>query len=142
MLKKIVASLLTSVGLLSFNLNSALAERAVNFKYYRTVYPSTCKMAFEGEVYGCNSAVIGGFNDASANIKLCSSRDCLILMLNPTQLVNAADGEYFSVRQMAWQRGNYITREWDVSLSCALNLQGMGCVGELENGSAIAIYLK
>ncbi len=86
--------------------------------------------------------MIGGFNDASANIKLCSSRDCLILMLNPTQLVNAADGEYFSVRQMAWQRGNYITREWDVSLTCALNLQGMGCAGELENGSAIAIYLK
>lgn len=142
MLKKIAASLLTSIGLFSFNVNSALAERAVNFRYHRTLYPSTCNIAFGGEVYGCTSAVIGSFNDASANIKLCTSQDCLILILTPTQLVNAADGNYFYVRQMAWQRGNYITRDWDVSLTCSLNPEGLGCVGDLENGSAIAIYLK
>jgi hypothetical protein len=51
-------------------------------------------------------------------------------------------GESFYVRQMAWQRGNYITRQWDVSLTCGLSTEGMGCIGELENGSAIAIYLR
>lgn len=142
MLKKMVASLLTTVGIFSLNTNFVLAERAINYKYYRTLYPGTCNIAFGGDVYGCTSAVIGGFNDASANIKLCTLQDCLILILSPTQLINAADGESFYVRKMAWQRGNYITRQWDVSLTCGLSIQGMGCLGELVDGSAIAIYLK
>ncbi|WP_414575967.1 hypothetical protein [Anabaena sp. CCY 9402-a] len=142
MLKKMVASLLTSVGILSLNANSALAERPVDFRYYKTLYPSSCNIAIAGERYRCDYTVVGAFNDASANIKLCSTRDCLILILTPTQLANVADGNYFYIRQMAWQTGNSITRQWNVSLTCSSSADSMGCIGEVENGSAIAIYVE
>lgn len=142
MLKKMVASVLTSVGLLSLNASPTLAKPAVNYAAHETFYPSTCTIAIEGEKYTCDYTVMGAFNDASANLKLCSKRYCLILMLNSTQLANVADGENFYVRQMAWQRGNSIRDQWDVSMQCGFKSDAMGCIGELENGSAIAIYVE
>lgn len=142
MLKKIAASLLASLGLLSVHANSALAEPTANYVYHRTLYPSSCNIAIEEEVFGCNSAVIGGFRNGSANIKLCNRRECLILILTRGQLRNAADGEYFYVREIALQRGNYITRRWYASLTCAMNTRAMRCIGDLENGTAIAINIS
>jgi len=142
MLKRIVASLLTSFGLLSLNANATLARPAESFRYHQTFYPSTCTIAFDGQIYGCNYTVMGAFSNASANIKLCSTDYCLILLLNATELANVADGEDFSVRQIAWQRGNSITNQWDVSMQCGFKSDGMGCVGEFDNGSAIAIYVE
>lgn len=142
MLKKIVASLLTSVGLLSLNANPTLAKPAVNFAARETIYPSTCTIAIEGEKYTCDYTVMGAFNDASANIKLCSRRYCLILILSPTQLANLADGEDFHVRQIAWQRGHSIGDYLNVSMRCGFQSDAMGCIGEFENGSAIAIYME
>ncbi|MEH1931673.1 hypothetical protein [Nostoc sp.] len=142
MLKKIVASLLTSVGLLSLNANPTLAIPAVNFAARETIYPSTCTIAIEGEKYTCDYTVMGAFNDASANIKLCSTRYCLILILSPTQLANLADGEDFHVRQITWQRGNSIGDYLNVSMRCGFKSDAMGCIGEFENGSAIAIYME
>lgn len=142
MLKKIAASLLTSVGLLSFNTSAALAERAVNYDLYKTFYPSNCSLAVAGEKYSCNYMVIGGYYDASANIKLCSSQYCLILKLTPGELRRVADGKDFYVSQMSWQRGNYIDNQWNTSMQCAFRSNEMGCVGKLPNGSPIAIYLN
>jgi hypothetical protein len=142
MLKKIVASLLTSVGLLSLNANPTLAKPAVNFAARETIYPSTCTIAIEGKKYTCDYTVMGAFNDGSANIKLCSRRYCFILILSPTQLANLADGEYFHVRQIAWQRGNSISDYLNVSMRCGFKSDAMRCRGEFENGSAIAIYIE
>lgn len=142
MLKRMVASLLTSVGLLSLNANPTLARPAVNYKYHQTVYPSTCTIAFNGEKYTCDYTVVGAFNNASANLKLCSRRYCFILILSPTQLANLADGEGFYVRQIAMQSGSRIVDQWNVSMQCGFRSQAMGCLGEFENGSAIAIYVE
>lgn len=142
MLKKIAASLLTSVGLFSFNTSAALAERAVNYDLYKTFYPSNCSLAVAGEKYNCNYMVIGGFYDASANIKLCSSQYCLILKLTPGQLRRVANGRDFYVSQMSWQRGNYIDYSWKTSVQCAFRSDEMGCMGKLANGRSIAIYVN
>lgn len=142
MLKRMVASLLTSVGLLSLNANATLATPAENFAAHETFYPSTCTIAIDGEKYGCDYTVMGAFSDASANLKLCSRRYCLILMLTPTQLANVADGENFSVRQIAWQKGSTVSEGLDVSMQCGFRLDAMGCVGEFDDGSAIAIYVE
>ncbi|MDZ8091573.1 MAG: hypothetical protein RMZ42_06495 [Nostoc sp. DedQUE05] len=142
MLKRMVASLLASVGLLSLNAPATLAKPAVNFAAHETFYPSSCTIAIKGEKYGCDYTVMGAFSDASANLKLCSKRYCLILMLSPTQVANVADGEDFYVRQMAWQRGSTVSEQWDVSMQCGFKSDAMGCIGELENGSAIAIYVE
>ncbi|MDJ0736011.1 MAG: hypothetical protein QNJ47_18435 [Nostocaceae cyanobacterium] len=141
MLKKIVASLLTSVGLFSFNPNTALAERAVVYDLHKTFYPSTCSVFIGGEEYTCNYMVIGGFNDASGNIKLCSNSYCLIMMLNRSQLVSVANGRDFYVRKMSWQRGYSIDYEWNTSMKCGFRGNKMGCLGELANGNSIGIYI-
>ncbi|MEH1769846.1 hypothetical protein [Nostoc sp.] len=141
MFKRMITSLVTSVGLFSLNAHPVLAERAVDFIYSKTLYPSTCNIVIAGETYRCTSTVMGAFDNASANIKLCSSRYCLILILSYPQLVNASDGENFYVRQLAWQKGRYITDQWDVSLTCGLR-SGMGCIGKSEDGSPIAIYVE
>ena len=142
MLKRMVASVLTSVGLLSLNANATLARPAVNFAANQTFYPSNCTIAIEGEKYTCDYTVMGTFNDASANLKLCSTAYCLILVLSPTQVANVADGENFYVRQMAWQRGNTVSDQWDVSMQCGFKSDAMGCIGELENGNKVAIYIE
>ncbi len=142
MLKKITASVLTSVGLLTLNANPSLAENTVNFTNHQTLYPSTCAVVIEGEKYECDYAVMGAFDDASANIKLCSEDACIILMLSPYQLTNIANGEEFRVRQIALQKGNSIIAQWDVSMRCDSNATGMGCVGESDNGGEIAVYME
>lgn len=142
MFKRMVVSLLTSVGLLSLNASPTLAKPANNFRYHQTFYPSTCSIAIDGEKYGCDYTVMGAFSDASANLKLCSTRYCLILMLTPSQLANLGDGEDFYVSQIAWQRGNRVSDQWDVSMQCGFKSDAIGCMGEFENGSAIAIYLE
>ena len=141
MFKRMITSLVASVGLFTLNANPVLAERAVNFRNSKTLYPSTCNIVFGDQKYSCTSTLLGTFDNASANIKLCSSKYCFILIVNPTQFVNAASGEYFYVDQMSWQEGNYITRTWNVSLSCGLN-SGIGCVGTSEDGRAIALYTE
>jgi hypothetical protein len=142
MLKKISASLLTFVGLLTLNPNPSLAENTVNFTNHQTLYPSTCAVVIEGERYECNYAVMGAFDDASANIKLCSDDACIILMLSPYQLANIANAEDFRVRQIALQKGNSIIAQWDVSMRCGSNATGMGCVGESDDGGEIAVYME
>ncbi|NJO62093.1 MAG: hypothetical protein HC836_28835 [Richelia sp. RM2_1_2] len=142
MLKKITASLLTSVGLLTLNANPSLAERTIGFTAHQTLYPSTCAVLIEGERYECDYAVMGAFDDASANIKLCSEDACIILMLSPYQLVNIASGEEFRVRQIALQKGNSIIAQWNVSMYCGFNATGMGCIGESDDGGEIAVYME
>ncbi len=142
MLKKIVSSLVTSVGLLSLNANATLAAPADNFLYHKTLYPSSCNIVIDGEKYTCDYTVLGAFSDASANFKLCSTRYCLILMLTPTQLTNIAEGENFSVRKVTWQRGNTVGEELNVSMECGFKSDEMGCIGLFDNGSAIAIYIE
>ncbi|NMG06692.1 hypothetical protein [Brasilonema sp. UFV-L1] len=141
MLKRMVASVLTSVGLLSLNANPTLARPADYFAAHKTYYPSTCTIAFNGEKYTCDYTVVGAFNNATANLKLCSRRYCFILILSPTQLANVADGEGFYVRKIALQRGSRIINQWNVSMQCGFRSQAMGCLGEFRNGSAIAIYV-
>jgi hypothetical protein len=142
MLKRMVTSLITSVGILSINASPTLARPANNFKYHQTFYPSTCTIAIEGKKYGCDYTVMGAFSDASANLKLCSTRDCLILMLTPGQLANLGDGEDFYVSQIAWQRGNRVSDQWDVSMQCGFKSDAIECIGEFDNGSGIAIYVE
>ncbi|MBD2777467.1 hypothetical protein [Iningainema tapete] len=143
MLKKMVATVLASVGLLSLNANPTLAERAVNYSTYRKVYPSTCSIAIEGKRSTCDYVVFGAFNDATANIKLCSSSDCFVLMLTPSQLSRISNGQNFSVYNLAWQRGSSIVRRWDTSMQCGFSrTDGIGCVGELDNGNAITVYTE
>ncbi|WP_373525982.1 hypothetical protein [Nostoc sp.] len=141
MFKRMITSLVASVGLFTLNANPVLAERATSFRVSNTSYPSTCNIVFGDQRYSCTSTVVGAFDNASANIKLCSPSYCFLLILNPTQLVNASSGEYFYVDQMSWQEGNYITRTWNVSLTCGLS-SGIGCVGTSEDGSAIALYTE
>ncbi len=71
--------MLTSVGLLTLNANPSLAENTVNFTNHQTLYPSTCAVVIEGERHECDYAVMGAFDDASTNIKLCSEDACMIL---------------------------------------------------------------
>lgn len=142
MLKKITASVLTSVGLLTLNANPTLAENTVNFTNHQTLYPSTCAVVIEGERYECDYAVMGAFDDASANIKLCSEDACIILMLSPYQLANIASGEEFRVRQIALQEGNSVIARWNTSMRCDFTATGMGCVGESESGGEIAVYME
>ncbi len=143
MLKRMVVSLLTSVGLLSLTAHPTLAKLANHFATHETVYPSTCSVAVDGERYTCDYVVVGAFNDATANIKLCSSQSCFILMLNRTQFSHVANGQDFSVYNLAWQRGRSIVHQWDTSMRCGFTRSdGLGCVGELEDGSAIAIYME
>lgn len=142
MLKKIVASAIASVGLFSLNTNAALADRAVNYDIHKTFYPSTCSIFIAGEKYTCNYMVVGGFNDATANIKLCSSEYCLILMLTPSQLQRVAHSRDFYISQMSLQRGSYIDYEWNTSMRCSLKSGEMGCIGELPNGKSIGIYAE
>jgi hypothetical protein len=142
MLKRMVASLLTSVGLLSLNANPTLAKAADYFAAHKTFYPSTCTIGFQGEEYTCDYTVVGAFNDATANLKLCSTSYCFILILSPTQLAQVADGKDFYVRQIAMQKGNRIVTQGNVSMHCGFRSQAMGCLGELTNGSKIAIYVE
>jgi hypothetical protein len=142
MLKRVVASLVTSVGLLGMNASAALARPAIGFRHHETFYPSTCDIGINGQTFTCEYAVIGAFNNGSANFKLCSSRDCLILILTRAQLANLANGRNFSVRQIAWQSGNRITRQWNASMECGSRSQAVGCTGRLTNGSRVAIYLE
>ncbi|BAY42118.1 hypothetical protein NIES2111_65140 (plasmid) [Nostoc sp. NIES-2111] len=142
MLKNMVASVLAAAGLLSLNSSPTLARPSVDFRYHQTYYPSTCTIGINGEKFTCDYTVLGAFNNGSANIKLCSRRYCLILILTRTQLINVADGEDFSVRRIALQRGNTITDEWKGYMECGFNSQAMGCVGKLTNGSNVAIYVE
>lgn len=143
MLKNIVASLVTSVGLLSLNVSPTLARPAQSFRYHKTFYPTSCNILVNGEKYTCDYAVMGAFNDATANIKLCSTSYCFILILSPTQLANVADGQDFYVRQIAIQKGSRILDQWGASLRCGFSSSnGIGCLGSLENNSQIAIYVE
>ncbi|MBE9213132.1 hypothetical protein IQ247_10680 [Plectonema cf. radiosum LEGE 06105] len=142
MLKKITASVLTSIGLLTLNASPSLAKNTVNFTNHQTLYPSTCGVVIEAEKYTCDYAVMGAFDDASANIKLCSDDACIILMLSPYQLGNIANEEDFRVRQIALQKGSSIIAQWNVSMYCGFNATGMGCIGESDDGGEIAVYME
>gem|GEM_PF-1865223 len=143
MLKQLVASVLTSVGLLSLNISPTLAKPADDFRYHKTFYPTNCNIAINGEKYTCDYGVMGAFSNATANLKLCSTRYCFILVLSSAQLANVADGEDFYVRQVAFQRGSAIVDQWDASLRCGFSRSdGIGCLGELENGTEIVIYVE
>ena len=142
MYKRITASILTAISLITMFPRTTLAERAVNYRYHKKFYPDTCIIKLQGEKYGCDYTVIGAFDDASANFKLCSELSCLILILSPTQLANIADEEDFSVRQIAWQKGNRIAATLDVSMKCGFRRQAMVCAGELDSGNEITIYVE
>jgi hypothetical protein len=142
MLKQIAAFALTSVSLLSLNVNTALANRAQAYSYRKTFYPSNCSVFLKGEKFDCNYLVLGAFNNGTGNIKLCSKADCLILMLSRNQLQNAGNGRNFYVGEMSWQRGNYIKAQLDTSMRCNLRNNEMSCIGEFQNGSSISMYVK
>ncbi|WP_236142599.1 hypothetical protein [Nostoc sp. CMAA1605] len=143
MLKKLAASVLTSVGLLSLNASPTLARPAQDFRYHRSFNTTNCNIAINGERYTCDYGVMGAFSNASANLKLCSTRYCFILILSRAQLANVADGQDFYVNQVAFQQGNSIIDEWDASIRCGFSRSdGIGCLGELENGTRIAIYVE
>ncbi|UKO98744.1 hypothetical protein [Nostoc sp. UHCC 0870] len=142
MLKRVVASLATSVGLLSLNVNAALAKPAVDFTYHKSFYPSSCNITINRELFSCNYGVIGAFNNGTGNLKLCTTTYCLILILNRTQLQNIANGNAFYINQIALQQGNRITNEWNMSMKCAINADALGCLGNLRNGSRVAIYAE
>jgi hypothetical protein len=92
--------------------------------------------------FTCNYAVMGAFNDATANIKLCSDDVCVILIVSPSQLSNIANARNFRVRQIAVQEGSSIIGRWNTSMGCGFNATGMGCVGRSSNGVEIAVYMK
>ena len=142
MLKQIAAFALTSVSLLSLNVNTALASRAQAYSYRKTFYPSNCSVFLRGEKFNCNYLVIGAFNNGTGNIKLCSKSGCLILMLSRNQLKNAANSRNFYIRQLYWQRGGYIKSQWDTYMRCNLRNSEMSCIGEFKNGSSISMYVK
>ncbi|MBD2777459.1 hypothetical protein [Iningainema tapete] len=143
MLKRMVATVLASVGLLSLNANTTLAKPAVDFNYHKTYYPSTCSIAIEGEKYSCDYLVFGAFNNASMNMKFCSKQYCLILVVDASQVDRVANQQNFRVNRLAWQRGNSIVRQWDTTMRCGFSrTEGIGCVGELDNGNAIAVYTE
>lgn len=141
MLKKVVASVLTSIGLFSLTANTALAKPADTFTYGKTLYPSNCSVFIKGRNFNCNYMVMGAFRNATANIKLCSGASCLILILSRTQLMNVANGRDFYVRKMAWQTDKFIEREWYTSMRCGLRSDEMSCMGRLASGKSIAIYV-
>lgn len=142
MLKKLVASVLASAGILALNATPTLAERAVDFAKHKTIYPSDCSIVIEGEKYHCDYAVLGAFDDASGNIKLCSSQYCLIFNLTPSQITNVIDGDDFRVNTIAFQKGSSIVKRWNTSMVCGVNSNEMGCLGELANGTKIIVYLE
>lgn len=142
MMKRIIASLLTSIGLLSLNAQTTLAERAIYYRYYRTFYPSVCKIAIADDKLTCNYVVIGAFDNRSVNMKLCSGRYCFILILPFSQLENVANYRDFYVDSVALQKGDFIIRRSDTSMRCGYTSNAIQCLGELENGDDVAIYVR
>lgn len=142
MLKRVATSLVASVALLGLNATATFAKPAVGFKSHETFYPSTCNIGINGKTFTCEYAVIGAFNNGSANFKLCDGSECLILILTRAQLANLANGRNFAVNQVAWQTGNRITQQWRSSMQCGSQSQAVGCRGQLTNGSRIAIYVE
>lgn len=142
MLKRVAASLVASVGLLGLNATATLAQPAIGFKHHETFYPSTCNIGINGKTFTCEYAVIGAFNNGTANFKLCDGNQCLILILTRAQLANLANGRNFAVNQIAWQSGNRITQQWNSSMQCGTRSQAVGCAGRLTNGSRVAVYVE
>jgi len=141
MFKKIIASALTSVSLLTLSANTTLAQPPQRFIYRKTLYPSNCSVFIKGNKFTCNYVVMGAFSNASANIKLCSVDNCLILVLSAHQLMSGAKGRDFYIRRMAWQKSNSIDYSWRTSMQCGIRSNEMSCMGRLANGNSISIYV-
>jgi hypothetical protein len=135
MLKKIVGSLLTSVSLLSMNVNPLLALP------YDKIEPSVCKIVMLDKQLGCNQVILRATPSGGGNFQLCSYPYCLNLILTKAQLRNAANGRDFLVYSIELEKENSIISKMTTTTACGFGENGgLACAGTFLDDSAFLLY--